>query len=164
MKTILLLFIVFSGCRERGEPDTNGQAPAAERSVMVPSRLSTLTGLYENGSAASRGVLCILGRRRTSRFGLVVRVPDDRTCSGSGAVTRHGSGVTFRMAGDSPCTIVARISGSTIVFPEAIPPGCSYYCGAHASMARARLTRVTATSESALSARDLVGEPLCGED
>lgn len=125
--------------------------------------MSTLNGLYQSGPAKARSVLCIIGRPRNSRFGLVVHASGDRTCSGSGTVTRQGSGVTFRMAGDSACKIVGRISDRTILFPKTVPAGCAYYCGAKGGMAGVRLTQVGTTTKSALSARDLVGEPLCGE-
>jgi hypothetical protein len=166
MRTVsaLMLLLACTACRPDHKSERRDGTPAVGESSPLPSRLSTLTGLYESGPAKARSVLCIIGRPKTSRFGLVVRASGSRICSGSGSVTRQGSGITFRMAGDSTCTMTGRISDRTILFPKTVPSGCAYYCGAKGGMAGVRLTQVGATARSALAARDLVGEPLCGED
>lgn len=166
MRTSLALLLLFTcaACRPSDKSERREAAQVLVRAETAPSRLSTLTGLYASGPTKARSVLCITGRARRSRFGLVIHASGYRTCSGSGSVTRQGSGVTFRMAGDSACRMVGRISDRTIIFPKTVPAGCAYYCGAGGGMGGARLTQVGTTTKSALSARDLVGEPLCGED
>jgi hypothetical protein len=68
------------------------------------------------------------------------------------------------MAGDSACTIEAAISGKTVKLPKEVPAGCSYYCGARASLAGTELTQTGTGKNDALKAKDLVGEPLCGPE
>jgi hypothetical protein len=65
------------------------------------------------------------------------------------------------MAGDSACAIEASISGKTIKLPTAVPQGCAYYCGQRATLGGAELTQQGTTEQSAMKAKDLVGEPLC---
>ena len=66
------------------------------------------------------------------------------------------------MAGDSTCRIEAKIAGGTITLPATFAEGCSYYCGARASLANAIFTRTGNTAEDAAKARDLAGDRLCG--
>ena len=125
--------------------------------------LTNLTGRYESGRPPAVSRLCIVAARRTGRFGLVVRGPGRRSCSGSGSVTRDGGGLRFAMNGDSFCRFRATIAGTAIVFAGAVPRGCAYYCAAGAKLGGARFTQEGATRSDAMTVDDLVGEPLCAE-
>jgi hypothetical protein len=106
--------------------------------------------------------MCIVdGKGDEQRFGLVVWGGNLHSCSGSGTVTRDGSSLRLAMAGDSACSIDATISGTTIKLPASVPAGCSYYCGARATLGGAELTQKGTTRSAAMEAKDLVGESLC---
>jgi hypothetical protein len=140
-----------------------GDAPAAAASP-APAAIAALTGLYEGSRGGPTDQLCMVGKGPDeARFGLVVWGGNLHSCSGSGRAIRRGDRLILTMAGDSPCEVQARISGETIAFPETVPEGCAYYCGARARLAGAAFTRKGATSEDAMKAKDLVGDPLCGD-
>ncbi|HLL58467.1 MAG TPA: hypothetical protein VK391_01075 [Allosphingosinicella sp.] len=169
MKKILILLGLLAACSSQEEPrrDGNPMAPAAAQKQSAPadepSRIATLTGLYEGGSAAQPNRMCIVeGKADERRFGLVVWGGNLHSCSGSGTVTRQGGKLRLAMAGDSACTIEATISGKTVKLPETVPSGCAYYCGARATLGGAELTQKGTTKAAALEAKDLVGESLCG--
>jgi hypothetical protein len=170
MKKILILFGVLAACSPQKEPEGGGNqmasAAAPKQSAPAePSRIATLTGLYEGGSAAQPNRMCIVeGKGDEQRFGLVVWGGNLHSCSGSGTVTREGGKLRLAMAGDSACTIEATISGKTVKLPEAVPAGCSYYCGARATLGGAELTQKGTTKAAAMEAKDLVGESLCGAE
>jgi hypothetical protein len=162
LKKLLIAFLFLAAC-DQGQ-DANRQAaraPVGAGGTAQPPRLETLTGLYEGGGPGRLNQLCVAG----DRFGLVIWGANDHSCSGSGTVTRQGEGrLRFSMAGDSQCTIEATISGKTVVFPQAAPDGCAYYCGARAQLGGASLTQRGTGPADALKAKDLVGEPLCGPE
>jgi len=171
MKKILILLGLLAACSSQQEPgrDGNQMAPAAAQKQSVPaaepSRIATLTGLYEGGSAAQPNRMCIVeGKGDSRRFGLVVWGGNLHSCSGSGTVTREGGKLRLAMAGDSACTMEATISGKTVKLPDAVPSGCSYYCGARATLGGAELTQKGTTKAAALEAKDLIGESLCAAE
>jgi hypothetical protein len=127
-----------------------------------PTRLASLTGLYQSAGPAPASQMCIVPTKHGgSRFGLVIWGGNYHSCSGSGAARRAGDRLFLTMAGESACRVEAKIAGSNIVFPGQVAPGCSYYCGARATLAGARLAQRGAGRAEAMKATDLVGEPLC---
>ena len=170
MKKILILLPFLGACssQEQPQPDGNQTAPEAtakEAPSAEPARIGTLTGLYEGGNAQQPNRMCIVeGKGGEQRFGLVVWGGNLHSCSGSGTVTRRGETLRLAMAGDSACTIEATISGKTVQLPDAVPAGCSYYCGARATLGGAELTQKGTTRKAAMEAKDLVGESLCGSE
>jgi hypothetical protein len=171
MRKILILLGFLAACSSQEEPGRKGDraaAPVAAQSKATatkPANLSTFTGLYEGGSAAQPDRMCIVeGKGGSQRFGLVVWGGNLHSCSGSGTVTREGGKLRLAMAGDSACSIEATISGKTVKLPNAVPSGCTYYCGARASLGGAELTQTGTTKSAAMEAKDLVGESLCSSE
>jgi hypothetical protein len=162
-KTLILLTLLASCSRE---PESgNGQAVHREpRPQRTLGHLRELTGLYVSGDRRAQSRLCIIQRRRSADFGLVIRGPGASSCSGSGKVRRIGRRLRFTMAGESRCTLNATIDHLSIVMPATAPRGCAYYCGSPARLTNVRLTRNGSTKDAAMRAKDLVGEPLCSED
>ena len=139
-------------------------APAAvPGDSLTPGRIARLAGLYEGGTGEQKHQMCIVGGKEGERFGLVVWGSKLNSCSGSGSVSRSGDRLRLVMAGDSACTIEAAISGNTVKLPAETPSGCSYYCGENASLGGAELTQVGTGRDDAMKAKDIVGDPLCGE-
>lgn len=168
MRIVLGLLILLDSCCEEDRTKVpKAQSPSASAATRPgpgePVQLATLVGRYEGGRGSSTDRLCIMDGGRALRFGLVVWGSGLHSCSGSGTVDRRGGMLSFRMGGEAPCSFKAQISGKTIVFPEVVPAGCSYYCGAGARLSRAQLRQVGANRAAALEAKDLVGEPLCTE-
>ncbi|HEV2745844.1 MAG TPA: hypothetical protein VGW34_00925 [Allosphingosinicella sp.] len=165
MRQLALVLALLAGCSDGDSQSGNAAAPvapAAGKGAGEGGVLTSLTGLYEGGDADPRNQLCMVpGEGGTTRFGLVVWGANMHSCSGSGTASRDGDALRLAMAGDEACTIEAKIAGTTIRFPAAIPDGCAYYCGARAAMDGAAFTRVGATRADAARAKDLVGEPLC---
>jgi hypothetical protein len=107
--------------------------------------------------------MCVVGGKGgAQRFGLIVWAPAQHSCAGSGTLRREGDRLKLTMAGDSECTIEATISGKTVKLPSSVPPGCRYYCGEQATLGGAELTQTGTTRAAAMSAKDIVGDPLCG--
>jgi hypothetical protein len=171
MKKLLVAALLLASCSGSDDPEQkvggNSAAPAAQTTAQsgspgAPEALGTLTGLYEGGGREPRHQMCLVkGQGGEQRFGLIVWGGNQHSCSGSGTVTRSGDKVRLAMAGDSACTIEASISGKTIKLPETVPQGCAYYCGQRATLGGAELTQQGTTEQSAMQAKDLVGEPLC---
>jgi hypothetical protein len=174
LSRLLLVTALLSGCS--GGEDQNQQRGAAsareqgtaEASDYWPGRAppagasASLVGLYEGGSETQPNRLCIVPQPEGMRFGLVVWGSNMHSCSGVGSATREGDTLRLAMAGDETCTIEARMSGTTVTLPAAVPDGCAYYCGARASMTGATFAQKGNTIAAAAEARDLVGETLCG--
>ena len=160
-KLLLLACILAAACRQEGGNQVNrtaGPAEIAPDPVMVQT--TTLTGLYESrGNPPSQ--LCITERGNAARFGLVTREGGGPGCSGAGTVVRAGSILRLTMAGDSACTIEARIESGRVTFPASLPQGCAYYCRPGARTAGLLLAKTGGTREEALRARDIVGDSLC---
>lgn len=163
MKPVILALplLLILGCRQEAADPANPQSQS--RATVTPAPAAAgITGLYEARAADNAtSQMCIIQRDGGARFGLVVWGSNLHSCSGIGIATRDGAGLRLAMAGDSECTIDAAFDGTTITLPAAIPDGCAYYCGARASMGGARLARTGTTVESAMRAKDLVGESLC---
>jgi hypothetical protein len=167
MKHFLAAFALLAGCSGGGEGDGNQAAGSGSASKDQPGtsgQLVTITGLYEGGTGRPANQMCIMEGGGQPRFGLVVWGENLHSCSGSGTVSRTGNTLRLTMAGDEACTIEARISGTTVTLPEAVPDGCAYYCGARASLTGARFTQKGNTESDAGQAKDLVGDPLCTAD
>jgi hypothetical protein len=165
MKKLLLAFLLVAGCR--GEPQEGNQTAAPKESPPAraePARIGDLGGLYEGGGDPKHQMCVVRGKGGEQRFGLVVWGGNMHSCSGSGTITRSGDTVRLAMAGDSSCTLEARISGTTIRLPQEVPQGCAYYCGARARLGGAELTQTGTTRDDALKAKDIVGDPLCGPE
>ena len=170
MWKILVAVTVLASCSS-GEEQRQGsgnQSAAAEQpapkagAAPAKRRLTRLAGLYEGGKGDPKHQMCILDERGGKQsFGLVVWGSNMHSCAGTGTATREGDVLKLSMAGDSACTIEATISGTTVTMPQAVPQGCSYYCGAQAKLSGAALTQVGTTEADAMKAKDLVGEPLC---
>jgi hypothetical protein len=141
---------------------TQGQQDGERRGGETGEAASTrLTGLYEGGSGAQRNQLCIVDKGSGSaQFGLIVWGANMHSCAGAGTAARKGDRLTLTMAGDSACTIDATMEGGTVRLPETVPAGCSYYCGAQASLA-GTFERTGSTADDAKKAKDLAGDPLC---
>jgi hypothetical protein len=155
-----------------GGEDGNTSAPAAggktgkgggKAAASAPIAASgPLTGLYEAKSGGLSSQLCIVDRGEgAARFGLNIWGGNMHSCSGAGTAARKGGGLTLTMAGDRSCVIEARIEGNAIKLPDRVPEGCSYYCGARATMTGVSLARTGSSEADALKARDVVDEPLC---
>jgi hypothetical protein len=164
MRKALILLALLAGCSRQPEPANEQAARQEPRPQRPVGQLRSLTGLYESGDRRAPSQLCIIQRRRSAEFGLVVRGPGAASCAGSGSVRRIGRRLRFTMAGESRCVLNATIEGTSIVLPESAPRGCAYYCGAPAQLTKVRLTRNGGTKDAAMRARDLVGEPLCSDE
>lgn len=137
-----------------------GEAPSAGAPVAVQT--ATLTGLYESGPSGRRNQMCVTDPAAgDARFGLVVWGTGSEGCSGSGSAVRQGETLRLTMAGDEPCTIDARIQGTQVAFPAALPPGCAYYCSRGARFAGTTFDKTGGTAEDAMRAEDLAGDRLC---
>jgi hypothetical protein len=160
MRKALILLALLAGCSRQPEPERDHAAHREPRPHRPLGHLRSLTGLYQSGESR----LCIIQRRRSADFGLVIRGQGAASCSGSGRVRRIGRRLRFTMAGESPCTLNATIDHLSIVMPASAPRGCAYYCGTPARLTNVRLTRNGGTKGAAMRARDLVGEPLCSDE
>ena len=170
---VLLVNIGVAGCGGSAPEGGNRAAPGGNSAVAQgksegdapadddKSGPAPLTGLYEGGSGAQKDQLCIVDKGGgNAQFGLIVWGTNMHSCAGAGTVVRNGDRLTLKMAGDSACTIDATMEGGTIRLPASVPAGCSYYCGAEASMA-ATFARSGSTVADAKKAKDLAGDPLC---
>ena len=157
-RLLLVLLLGLAGCRGGdGNVSGNGAAPGG-----TPPQTATLAGLYEGGEGPRRHQMCMIDRNGSTRFGLVVWAPQgDNSCSGSGRATREGERLTLAMEGDETCVVEARIEGTRVTLPGALPQGCAYYCGAGAQMTGASFDKTGGSEAEAMRAVDLVGEPLC---
>ncbi len=171
MKRIIIAVLLLAGCSsEEDRKQQAGPGSAASGGTAAPAaqpgdaaQLAGLTGLYEGGEGDRRHQMCVVkGKGGEQRFGLVVWGDSMHSCSGSGTVSREGDRLRLAMAGDSACTIEASISGTTVKLPGTVPEGCSYYCGARASLGGAELKQAGTTEQAAMRAKDIVGDPLCG--
>lgn len=169
MKKLLLAAFFLASCSssedsnrpEGGNSTQPAREEAAKGAPARPGTIAGLTGLYEGGGEPRNQMCVVEGKGGEERFGLIVWGGNQHSCMGSGTITRQGDRVTLAMAGDSACAIEADMSGKTIKFPSAVPQGCSYYCGARASLGGAELAQVDTSREAAMRAKDIVGESLC---
>ena len=167
---VLLPVLLLGGCRAQEGMSNNaansgraGPAPGSgAASPAAPVQTATLTGLYESGSAPQRSQMCIVERGGSARFGLVIWSGASESCSGSGTAARIANRVRLNMLGDEPCTIDARIEGTRVSFPPALPAGCAYYCSRGGRIAGAVLDKTGGSEADAGRAEDLIGDRLCG--
>lgn len=158
---LLLLAAACSGGGGDGEAGNSAETAAAPSPAAGP--ITSLPGLYEGTRGDRTNQLCMVaGEGGAARFGLVVWGSNLHSCSGAGTAVREGDRLRLAMTGDEACTVDATISGRSITLPQGIPEGCTYYCGARATMAGASFTQTGTGAENAAKATDLVGEPLCG--
>ena len=171
MKKSLIVLVLLAGCggREPGNNsvdgnDTLGAAPKAAAQNPAGAAIATtqLTGLYEGGAGPRRSQLCVVDKGTgNAQFGINIWGPELRACSGAGQAVRAGDRLTLTMAGDSSCTIEARIAGGSVTLPNQLPAGCAYYCGPGASFAGTTLVRSGTTVQDAMKAKDIADDPLC---
>lgn len=167
MRHSLIFLAVLAGCSPAFGPgeDSANEArgtSSPEAPAPVPAADSSLVGLYESGPATARNQICMVEQDGETRFGLVLWGANSHSCSGSGTARREEQGrVILEMAGDSPCTIEARIEGGRLSLAVDQQQGCAYYCGARARLNGTELARTGASKADAMRAKDLVGEPLC---
>jgi hypothetical protein len=166
MKKSLALLLLLAACNRSDAPPDRGNAaePVAARPDARPApppAQTRLTGLYAGGAGAQKNQLCIVEKGKEAGFGLIVWGGNLHSCSGAGLAVRRGDRLSLRMTGDETCTIEASLKDGTVALPAALPTGCAYYCGARASLAGARFTRVGTTEADAQKATDIAGDPLC---
>jgi hypothetical protein len=163
---VIVAFVAGCGASDQRNSAAPAAAPAQAVSTVAPvpasARPSGLVGLYEGGPRSRPNQLCVTQRGDTPQFGLIVWGENMRSCAGAGTVERSGDRLTLTMTGDSACRIEARIAGGAVVFPDKVPEGCAYYCGAGAHLEGVTLRRTGATAADAARAKDLAGDPLCG--
>ena len=166
MKKTLILLLLLAACNRGGSPADNRSAPesrgaAAAGSGSSPSPQAAqarLAGLYEGGSGDQKNQMCIVEKGAGAQFGMLVWGGSLSSCSGAGKAVREGERLALTMTGDETCTIEATLKDGIVTLPDKLPLGCAYYCGAHASFAGARFTRVGGDVKKAT---DIAGDPLC---
>jgi len=172
MKKSLIALALVAACGAADQPSDNlamSSLPSGQGGTAMPTTpgetprtgIARLTGLFEGGTGAQKNQLCMIEKGNATQFGLVVWGGNMHSCSGSGQATRDGATLRLAMAGDSACTIEAKIEGQMITLPASAPAGCGYYCGARAQLGAAAFTRTGATAADAMKAVDLAGDPLC---
>ena len=165
----LLLLLLAAACGSAAPPadgnnlSTGGAAGSAPAAAPVAAAAPTdLTGLDEKTSGETANQLGMISKGPDkARFGLVVWGSNLHSCSGAGEAVRTGDRLVLTMTGDSACRIEARLSDNIVTFASPPPAGCSYYCGARARLDGASFTRVGASKDDALKAKDLAGDSLC---
>jgi hypothetical protein len=170
MKKILLLLFLLAGCGRDDPAADNRAAPAGSAGPAAAgdppgsppkAAASRLTGLYEGGSGNQKNQMCIVEKGREAQFGLLVWGGNLHSCSGAGRAVRSGDRLTLTMTGDETCTIDATLKDGNVTLPATLPLGCSYYCGARASMAGARFAKSGSSDADVRKAKDIAGDPLC---
>jgi hypothetical protein len=163
MRKSLIVLALVAGCGARDQPQAHGGGNGQDANApAIAISDGGLTGLYQTGGGVRPDQMCIVERRGKAQFGITLWGPNLRACSGAGAATLSGDRLRLAMAGDSPCTLDAKLENGIVTFPDAIPAGCAYYCGAGTSFAGATLTRQGGTVADAMKAKDIAGEKLCG--
>jgi hypothetical protein len=173
MKKALIILLLVAGCDAPNRQGGNdAAAPAGEASAgplaapggASPARAGSLTGLYEGPRGETVDQLCMIDQGPgRARFGLVVWGSDMHSCLGEGQAERKGDQLLLRMSGDSSCEISATVKDNMIALPGAVPEGCAYYCGTRARLVGVSFTRSGGGLDDAMRAKDLVGDPLCGD-
>ena len=159
-KLVFLVCLLAASCGSGGEQAGADAGNGSAVPARGPVQTATLTGLYESaGAPPSR--LCITERGRAARFGLVILRNGQPGCSGAGTAVQAGASLRLTMAGESSCTIEARLDHGRVTFPASLPSGCAYYCAPGARAAGLTLAKTGGMREDALRARDIVGDPLC---
>lgn len=128
-----------------------------------PVGTDEITGLYlGEGEGKQQDRVCMVEvPSGTVRFGIVTLEPDRAACSGIGRVEQTGTGVRLIMVGEQDCAVRASVAGTWVSLTASVPEGCSYYCGPGATLAGKSFEKTDDSLEGAMSADDLVGNPLC---
>ncbi|MEA3010586.1 MAG: hypothetical protein QOJ91_2278 [Sphingomonadales bacterium] len=166
MKKTLVILLLLAGCGRGGALADNqataesGGGTAARPAPSSPAAEPAvrLAGLYEGGSGAQKNQMCIVEKGGGAQFGMLVWGGSLSSCSGAGKAVRKGDRLTLTMTGDETCTIEASLKDGIVTLPAKLPLGCEYYCGAHASFAGGRFSRVGGDVKKAT---DIAGDPLC---
>jgi hypothetical protein len=165
MKQVLPILLLLAACGRGDAPAGNQSAaapgPGAAESARPAAAEEKLTGLYEGGAGAQKNQLCMVEKGSEAQFGLIVWGGNLHSCSGAGQAVRDGGRLILKMTGDEACTMEASLKGGAVTLPATLPAGCSYYCGARASLAGASFTRSGSTEADAKKAVDIAGDPLC---
>ena len=160
MRQVLMALVLVAGCGAGSDQGNNTAGTVA----VDAGGSSGLTGLYEGGGAVRPNQMCVIDKGGgNASFGLVVWGANMHSCSGSGNVVREGDTLRLTMTGDESCALEAKISGGTVTLPQDVPQGCAYYCGAQAKLGGASFAKKGSSTQDAMKAKDLVGEPLCGD-
>ncbi|MEA3002895.1 MAG: hypothetical protein QOH81_1683 [Sphingomonadales bacterium] len=163
MRKSMIVLALVAGCGARDQPRARGGGNGPDgTTAAVAASDAGLIGLYQSGGGVRPSQMCIVEKGAKAQFGITLWGPNLRACSGAGAATRSGDRLRLAMAGDSPCTLDARLEKGIVTLPDAIPAGCAYYCGAGTSFAGARLAKQGGTVADAMKAKDVAGEKLCG--
>lgn len=155
MKKSLVTLALVAGCGASGQPQA-ARSGGGDEAAGGP-----LIGLYQAGGGTRPSQMCILEKGGKAQFGVTIWGPNLRACSGAGTATLAGDRLTLAMAGDSACTVEARLKDGVVTFPTEVPASCAYYCGTGTSFAGVRLTKQGGTVAEALKAKDPAGEALC---
>ncbi len=150
-----------SGANSTGAAATTSESAGSTPETAAPVQTATLTGLYESGPNERRDQMCVIEEGGRARFGVVVWGAGSEGCSGAGTAARQGETLRLTMGGDEACAIDARIEGTRVTFPAALPPGCAYYCSSGAHFAGAAFDKTGGTAEDAMRAQDLAGDRIC---
>ena len=126
---------------------------------------AAMSGLYAQTEGEHRGQLCLVEREgRAGSFGFITWGRNDANCSGSGSVRREGDRLTLLLDGDESCAIEAQFENSIVKVTRSLSGDCArYYCAGGASLDGAQFLRAELGNEAAAKARDLAGDPLCGD-
>ena len=150
-----------SGGNADGASVERGDGGAVERASSVQT--TDLTGLYEEApGGGQRARMCVVSKAGTVAFGIVTETPDGGSCAGAGEAKRIGGVMRLTMGGDQQCVIDAKATGTAVTFPATVGPGCAYYCAPGATLAGEAFEKTGGTTEDAMRATDLAGDPLCG--
>jgi hypothetical protein len=165
-KKLPLILLALASCGRGDSPRNQTTSAASEAEAPAPAATAgrtaaapRLAGLYEGGRGGQKDQLCIVEKGARAQFGLVVWGPNLASCSGAGEAIREGDRLRLKMEGDETCTVEAAYKSGTVTLPATVPTGCAYYCGARATLARARFAR---SGDDPAKATDVAGDSLCG--
>ena len=148
-----------------GKPAEKTQAPqdletaAIERGLVTDPKDTEIAGLY----ARDTDRICIVPAALGYRIGAYVDYGDRITCSGTGTVSRAGEALRIKLGSDDRCSFDAKFQGEKIIFPGALPEGCSRLCAQRASFAGLEVERMSESVAEAAAMRDAGGKRMCGD-
>lgn len=152
-------FAAVAGCALAGCGGNSADSGADGRSGAAAS------GLYAQTEGEQRGQLCLVEREgRAATFGFITWGRGDANCSASGAVRREGDRLTLLLDGDESCAIEAQFEDSIVKVSRGLSGECArYYCAGGATLDGAQFFRSEEGNAAAAKARDVAGDPLCGD-
>lgn len=126
---------------------------------------AAVSGLYAQAGGERPGQLCLVEREgRAGSFGFITWGRGDANCSVSGSVRREADRLTLLLDGDESCSIEAQAEGGAVRVTRGLSGECAlYYCAGGASLDNVRFERSEEGIAAAGKARDLAGDPLCGD-